>query len=597
MSVAAFAFGLMFLARPTAAQTGQNVLVVANSNSSPSIEIAEYYATKRQIPSEQILRIAVPVTEEISRPSYDAQIEKPIIEWLLAHSAQDRILYIVLTKGVPFRVTGSSGADGTVASVDSELTLIYRKLMGQVFVLNGPLPNPYFLRDAAITDAKPFNRREHDIYLTARLDGYTVADVKGLIDRGGVPLKQGRIALDARSELRTSVGNEWLERAAAALTKLPGWESRVLYDKTPMPLRKQADVLGYYSWGSNDPLIFFRSPDMQFVPGALAGMFVSTDARTMEEPLKGWEIRSASHHGSTQSLTGDLIRAGITGVAGHVAEPYLESTIRPDILFPAYVSGFNLVESFYLAMPSLSWQTVVIGDPLCAPFRDHMVATGDIDGGIDAESETPSYLTARRVAISTKAGLKPEAAKLVLKADVRLFNSDVAGARQALEQATDVDDRFVAGHLRLAALYEAESDWKAAIDRYRRVLASQPDHLVALNNLAYRLAEHADAAEEALPLAKRAYDLSKGSSPVIADTLAWIYHRLDRDAEAEPLITAAVQKAPKNADLQLHAAFVLAATGKTKEATQALDTALTLDKRLESRADVALLRKRLQSSN
>ena len=43
---------------------------------------------------------------------------------------QDRIHYIVVTKGIPLRVRGSSGPDGSVASVDSELTLLYRKLLG-----------------------------------------------------------------------------------------------------------------------------------------------------------------------------------------------------------------------------------------------------------------------------------------------------------------------------------------------------------------------------------------------------------------------------------------------------------------------------------
>ena len=39
-------------------------------------------------------------------------------------------------------------------------------------------------------------------------------------------------------------------------------------------------------------------------------------------------------------------------------------TPRPDLLLPAYYSGRNLAESFYLSIPALSWQNVVIGDPL-----------------------------------------------------------------------------------------------------------------------------------------------------------------------------------------------------------------------------------------
>jgi uncharacterized protein (TIGR03790 family) len=98
-------------------------------------------------------------------------------------------------------------------------------------------------------------------------------------------------------------------------------------------------VLGYYSWGSNDPAIRTRHLDMAFLPGALAGMFVSTDGRTFKEPPASWvpsdDARNGVFGGSHQSLTADLIREGVTGASGHVDEPYLDATIRPDILFPA----------------------------------------------------------------------------------------------------------------------------------------------------------------------------------------------------------------------------------------------------------------------
>jgi hypothetical protein len=34
-------------------------------------------------------------------------------------------------------------------------------------------------------------------------------------------------------------------------------------------------------------------------------------------------------------------------------------------VLPAYANGRNLAESFYLGIPGLSWQNIVIGDPLC----------------------------------------------------------------------------------------------------------------------------------------------------------------------------------------------------------------------------------------
>ena len=68
--------------------------------------------------------------------------------------------------------------------------------------------------------------------------------------------------------------------------------------------------------------------------------------------------------GSRQSLSADLIADGATGAAGHTTEPYLAFTPRPDLLFPAYLRGRNLAESFYISMPAIGWMNIVIGDPL-----------------------------------------------------------------------------------------------------------------------------------------------------------------------------------------------------------------------------------------
>ena len=100
--------------------------------------------------------------------------------------------------------------------------------------------------------------------------------------------------------------------------------------------------------------------------------YVSTNARTFQRPPSTWELGTswtdATQHWfkSPQSLTADYILEGVTGASGHVYEPYLSYSPRPDILLPAYFSGRNLAESYYLSIPALSWQNVVIGDPLCA---------------------------------------------------------------------------------------------------------------------------------------------------------------------------------------------------------------------------------------
>ncbi len=584
------------VASPAFAQSGANVLLVVNEASPTSGRIGDHYARVRSVPSDQVLRIKVDADDEIDRAAFDAQIQAPIAAWLRQHFAQDRILFIVLTKGVPLRVSGTSGREGTTASVDSELTLLYRRLVGSTPAIDGKVNNPYFLGAAPIAQAKRFSRDSSDLYLVTRLDGYTVEDVIGLIDRGAAPSREGRILLDQKAGVVDAAGNDWLAAAADRLSKM-GFAKRVVLETTSRVLTDQKNVLGYYSWGSNDWAITARHFLFGFVPGALAGMYVSTDGRTFTEPPTGWTIgkwtdKTTFFAGSPQSLAGDLIREGVTGVAAHVDEPYLDATTRPDILFPAYVSGFNLAESFYLAMPFLSWRTVVVGDPLCAPFPRKALQSADLDKGIDPATELPALFAARRLQVLTQ-GTTPEAAQVLLRSEVRTAKGDGAGARKALEDATALDPKLLGAHLVLASGYEAQEEYDKAIERYRTVLAASPDNMVALNNLAYALAVHKGQPAEAMVLAVRAMTLSGGRSPEIADTLAWVQHLLGRDTEAVQIMERIVKAAPARAEYRLHLAVVYASIGKPAEAAAELREAVRLDPELEKTDEVKALRARL----
>ena len=126
--------------------------------SAPSIEVGAYYVEKRAIPATNVVRIKTATTETVQRPEYERTIEAPIAAWLYKHSLQDKILYIVLTKGVPIRVAGTGGREATTASVDSELTLLYRKMTGAAIPAVGRIANPYYLADQPVNMAKRFTR-------------------------------------------------------------------------------------------------------------------------------------------------------------------------------------------------------------------------------------------------------------------------------------------------------------------------------------------------------------------------------------------------------------------------------------------------------
>ena len=582
---------------PALAQTGANVLVVANGAHEGSVRIAEHYARARGVPEAQVLKLAgfaPDPPDDIERSVYERLIRAPIASWLTEHAAQDRILFIVVTKGIPLRVAGSRGRAGTVASVDSELTLLYRRMTGIAAPPAGALPNPYFLGDRPIAAAPPFTHETTDLFLVTRLDGFTVDDALALVDRAlkAVPSQTGRFLLDDKAPWLAK-GNQWLSTAAARLTEA-GLGARVVLDQTSQVLTNQQAVFGYYSWGSNDPAIKMRRFGVQFEPGAIGATFVSSDGRTFREPPEGWSVggseRAAYYAGSPHSLAADLIREGITGMAGHVAEPFLDGTIRPDILFPAYVAGRPLAEAFYLAMPYVSWQTLVLGDPLCAPFAQR--PPGPLkDPAIDPTTTLPTWFSARRVKAAAVVGVPEAAVRLFVRAETRLANGDSAGGRQDLERATEVHEAFSKAHGMLATLYEQDGRFELAYDRYRRQLARDRQNVDALYSLAYGLAVRNNLPREALPFALRAQGLAP-RNPLVAHTLGWVYFLLGDASQAARFLSQAARGAPQNAEIRLHLAQLHDALGNHQQASSELARALALDPSLLDRPEVKALQAR-----
>lgn len=590
--------GLLLLAgvERAAAQSTDNILLVINETSPASVQIGEYYRAKRAIPQDHIVRIKVPIGDSIARKDFETLIQGPVGRYISKNNLQDRILYLVLTKDVPLRISGANAAQTSAASVDSELTLLYRQLLGQIVPTVGRVDNPYFLGDRPLAEAKPFTHLSYDIYLVTRLDGFTVDDVLKLIDRGLAPSREGKFVFDQKSSLIDRRGDDWLQEAADRLR--PGGASRVVLDTTTSVASTTGPVLGYYSWGSNDPAIRTRQTGLQFAPGAIAGMFVSTDGRTFTEPPADWlpgnpNRPTQQYRGSDQSLAGDLIREGVTGVAAQVAEPLLDALTRPQVLFPAYLAGFNLVESYYLAMPFLSWETVVVGDPLCSPFSRPVLPADQLYKGLDNDIGLPAMFMERRLAVLVKPGFNRDAMRLMLKADVANNAGNDKEVEALLVQATLLEPRLTGANLRLGATLETRADFDGAADRYRKVLAVDPNQAIALNNLAYILSEHQGKPQEALPLAERAYRLAP--TPNIGDTLGWIQHLLGEDRLAAPLVEKAMAALPDDPEMLMHAAAVHAALGDKTRATKELDAAVKIDPKLAERADVKALRDRIKN--
>ncbi len=347
------------------AQKPENVLVVVNDHSSLSREIGEYYARRRSIPQKNVCRIQTSTEETVPRLQYNVEIAAPIETCLQHARAVESVLYIVTTMGVPLRIAKLSGdymtTDG--AAVDSELTLLYSDLHSAgPHKIAGSLPNPFFGQ----SDAK-FAHPAFPMYLVTRLAAYDFDGVKGIIDRALIATNRGKFVIDMKG-FGDAAGEEALKRAAILLPK-----ERTILDETSKVLYDLTDVIGYAGWGSNDSNRHRRFLGFHWLPGAIMTEYVSSNGRTFATPPANWNISNWKPESaklwfakSPQTMTADYIREGVTGASGHVDEPYLMMTPQPQLLLPSYYHGRNLAESYYLSIRGLSWQNIVIGDPLCA---------------------------------------------------------------------------------------------------------------------------------------------------------------------------------------------------------------------------------------
>jgi uncharacterized protein (TIGR03790 family) len=351
---------LLFTAGVAVAQTGANVLVVVNRHSTISQRIGQYYVHKREIPLANVCYLDTTDQETITRDVYLKEIEHPISLCLTKAGLRESVLYLVTTLGVPLRVDGpGSNLLTETAAVDSELTLLYGKLQGKTAPVAGAVNNPFF----GHVDA-PFRHPNFPIYLVTRLAGYDFADVQGLIDRSLLARNTGNFVVDVRAD-NNAEGNTWLRQTAALLP-----QKRLVLDDSARVLYDLKNVIAYASWGYNDPDRHRRTVGFHWLPGAIATEFVSTNGRTFVRPPQNWTVgnwkdAATWFAGSPQDMSADFVHEGATGVSGHVGEPFLAFCPRPNYVLPAYANGRNLAESFYLGIMGLSWQNIVLGDPLC----------------------------------------------------------------------------------------------------------------------------------------------------------------------------------------------------------------------------------------
>lgn len=476
---------------------GAQVIVIANRADPDSLRIARHYASARAVPVENIIAFDMPTRETIGWREFVATVWQPVRDELVSRKWIDafggsvpddvgrkkyavnghRITALVVCRGVPLRImhepqfytehppyTARTDFRSNAGAVDSELSLLAHSQHN----INAFVTNPGFHVEI------PTGQDRGSVIPVGRLDGPTADDAITLVDRAIEVEKTGLIG---RAYVDIGgiypAGDVWFEAVTTQLANL-GFDTTV--DRSSRTLAATArfdEPVLYFGWYATDLNGPFALPGFRFPPGAVAFHIHSFSAGSMRSTTSGW--------------TAPFVARGVTATVGNVYEPYLSLTHRPDYLLHALAGGATLGEAALYALPALSWQSILVGDPLYRPFAISFEEQWRNRAQLPAR--LASYVVLRQVSLWEKSGMAADALALLRStqeatpslpiglalAHRLLASGDSAGAAQALKFAGGLKN-FRADEWALARLaaqvLAANSEARAAVEIYRLLFAT-----------------------------------------------------------------------------------------------------------------------------
>jgi tetratricopeptide (TPR) repeat protein len=150
--------------------------------------------------------------------------------------------------------------------------------------------------------------------------------------------------------------------------------------------------------------------------------------------------------------------------------------------------------------------------------------------------------------------------------EIYQLKGDVNSALKSYEKAREFapnDPRIIAIIAYLQQTAAGQNN--EAIKNLRKQLSLDPENTVALNNLAFALADTGNDLDQALSLVERAQKKAPGNAG-IADTLGWVYTKKGLNDSAIQIFTALVRKYPDEPAFRYHYGVALLQKGETAEA-------------------------------
>jgi len=324
------AIGLMLVSVSHAFAEGltpERLGVIFNTNDPASVRIAHYYAERRQIPSENLIGVAISNSAIIGRD----ELQK--IRSVIVARLPSEVQSLLLVWSRPYAVECMSITTAMAAGFQPDFCE----------------PGCGLTRVNPLYDTSDWLPADTAGWLPAMLmPTQDEALARALIDRG------------VRADRSHPAGTAYLVRTddRSRNVRAAGYGEAELLVSGRLQVRElvtpvaspPADVIAYFTGVAKvDEL-----PRLTFKPGAAADHLTSTGGvldNSGQMPAVEW------------------LRRGATGTYGSVTEPcnHLEKFPNPAVLLNHYLRGDTLLEAYWksVAMPG---QGLFIGEPLARPF-------------------------------------------------------------------------------------------------------------------------------------------------------------------------------------------------------------------------------------
>ncbi len=316
------------LAAPAAGIGPQTLAIIINRNDPQSEKLGRYYAERRGIPAQNIIRVTLPSAVRMLNQKQFASMHASVLRQTGAHIQAYAMAWMK-----PYRVD--------CMSITTAMTFGFDRAFCSDTCRSTRASDYY---DADTTH--PFDT--HKMRPSMLLAGSDYAQARALIDRGlaaDSTAPGGTAYLLSTSDKRRNVRAKGYPQALAAVDGT--LQAKVVQADS---LRGRKDVMFYFT-GAREVADIASN---RFLPGAIADHLTSAGGRLL---------------GQNQMSILRWLDAGATGSYGAVVEPcnFPSKFPNPEVVMRRYAAGETLLEAYWKSV-RMPGQGVFVGEPLARPY-------------------------------------------------------------------------------------------------------------------------------------------------------------------------------------------------------------------------------------